>query len=94
MSVNHQETTSDSDSSDYDENEPHPITEEDGLILLNEFMKMADSMYRKGDRTHRSMKNAFLKTEECKVGGDVIMNVFQGCAELVCEQFKQGERTI
>ncbi len=93
MSV-HQETTSGSDSSDYDENEPHPITEEDGLIVINEFMKMADSMYRKGHRTHRSMKNAFLKTEDYEVGGDVILKVFQGCVELVYDQFKRGERTM
>jgi len=57
-------------------------------------MTLADTFYREGKRTIRTMKNAFIKTEEYKAYDFLEVRLFEYCAELVYAEFKQGKRTL
>jgi len=58
------------------------------------FITLADTFYKEGKRTSRTMNNAFIKTKEYKAYDFLELKLFGYCAELVCAEFKQGKRTL
>ena len=59
-----------------------------------EYINLADTFYREGKCTIRTMNSAFVETEGY-VGYDFLEpKLFGYCAELVYAEFKQGKRTL
>ena len=58
------------------------------------YTMMADTFYRQGKCTIRTMNNEFVKTEEYISHDFLEVKLFGYCAELVCAEFKQGKRTL
>ncbi len=102
MSVQQQQTMSDSSSSSGSDDEEFVLNDEECRCLAEycisesreKFIMLADTFYRQGKCTTRTMNNAFVKTEEY-IGHDFLeVKLFGYCAELVYAEFKQGKRTL